>query len=117
MWDRKKLRFCFLDSEFPSLTRLLVLSLIYLAFVSEILVGHCHPEVVNAALKQMELLNTNSRFLHDNIVEYAKRVTATLPEKLSVCYFTNSGYVSRFPTRLPAISLITLSHIPFLSAW
>ncbi|XP_053779350.1 ethanolamine-phosphate phospho-lyase isoform X3 [Desmodus rotundus] len=54
-------------------------------------VGHCHPEVVRAALKQMELLNTNSRFLHDNIVEYAKRLSATLPEKLSVCYFTNSG--------------------------
>ncbi|PNJ84215.1 ETNPPL isoform 7 [Pongo abelii] len=54
-------------------------------------VGHCHPGVVKAALKQMELLNTNSRFLHDNIVEYAKRLSATLPEKLSVCYFTNSG--------------------------
>uniref|UniRef100_A0A8C5K654 Ethanolamine-phosphate phospho-lyase n=1 Tax=Jaculus jaculus TaxID=51337 RepID=A0A8C5K654_JACJA len=48
-------------------------------------------EVVKAALKQMELLNTNSRFLHDNIVEYARRLSATLPEKLSVCYFTNSG--------------------------
>ncbi|KAF7464033.1 Hypothetical predicted protein [Marmota monax] len=54
-------------------------------------VGHCHPEVFTAALKQMELLNTNSRFLHDNIVEYAKRLSATLPKKLSVFYFTNSG--------------------------
>lgn len=54
-------------------------------------VGHCHPEVVQAALKQMEMLNTNSRFLHDNMVEYAKRLSAMLPEKLSVCYFTNSG--------------------------
>ncbi|KAH0500783.1 Ethanolamine-phosphate phospho-lyase [Microtus ochrogaster] len=54
-------------------------------------VGHCHPEVVKAAAKQMELLNTNSRFLHDNIVDYAKRLTATLPQTLSVCYFTNSG--------------------------
>ncbi|XP_038300275.1 ethanolamine-phosphate phospho-lyase isoform X3 [Canis lupus familiaris] len=54
-------------------------------------VGHCHPEVVKAALEQMEALNTNSRFLHDNIVEYARRLSATLPEKLSVCYFTNSG--------------------------
>lgn len=67
--------------------------------------GHCHPEVVKAAVKQMELLNTNSRFLHDNIVEYAKRLCATLPEKLSVCYFTNSGYVSRLPTHR------TLSHL------
>uniref|UniRef100_A0A0F7Z2H4 Ethanolamine-phosphate phospho-lyase n=1 Tax=Micrurus fulvius TaxID=8637 RepID=A0A0F7Z2H4_MICFL len=54
-------------------------------------VGHSHPEVVKAAVKQMELLNTNSRFLHDNLVQYAKRLTATLPEKLSVCYFVNSG--------------------------
>ncbi|XP_034298147.1 ethanolamine-phosphate phospho-lyase [Pantherophis guttatus] len=54
-------------------------------------VGHSHPDVVKAAVKQMELLNTNSRFLHDSLVQYAKRLTATLPEKLSVCYFVNSG--------------------------
>ncbi|XP_028661722.1 ethanolamine-phosphate phospho-lyase isoform X1 [Erpetoichthys calabaricus] len=54
-------------------------------------VGHCHPHVVQAAIKQMELLNTNSRFLHDNLVQYAQRLTATLPEKLSICYFVNSG--------------------------
>ncbi|KAF7252671.1 Ethanolamine-phosphate phospho-lyase [Varanus komodoensis] len=54
-------------------------------------VGHSHPDVIKAAVKQMELLNTNSRFLHDNLVQYAKRLTATLPEQLSVCYFVNSG--------------------------
>ncbi|KAM8940228.1 ethanolamine-phosphate phospho-lyase [Pelodytes ibericus] len=54
-------------------------------------VGHSHPEVTMAAVKQMELLNTNSRFLHDNLVQYAERLTDTLPEKLSVCYFVNSG--------------------------
>eukprot|EP00061_Rhincodon_typus_P018122 g47152.t1 len=54
-------------------------------------VGHCHPDIVQAALKQMELLNTNSRFLHDNLVQYAKQITATLPQELSVCYFVNSG--------------------------
>ncbi|XP_021101094.1 ethanolamine-phosphate phospho-lyase isoform X2 [Heterocephalus glaber] len=54
-------------------------------------VGHCHPEVVEAAQKQMALLNTNSRFLHDNIVAYAQRLVATLPPQLCVCYFTNSG--------------------------
>ncbi|CAH2300790.1 ethanolamine-phosphate phospho-lyase [Pelobates cultripes] len=54
-------------------------------------VGHSHPEVTKAAVKQMELLNTNSRFLHDNLVQYAERLTSTLPEKLSVCYFVNSG--------------------------
>ncbi|XP_029452358.1 ethanolamine-phosphate phospho-lyase [Rhinatrema bivittatum] len=54
-------------------------------------IGHAHPEVTKAAVKQMELLNTNSRFLHDNLVQYAKRLTDTLPDGLSVCYFVNSG--------------------------
>lgn len=54
-------------------------------------VGHCHPHVVSAASKQMGLLNTNCRFLHDNLVIYAKRLTATFPKKLSVCFFVNSG--------------------------
>ncbi|XP_037335427.2 ethanolamine-phosphate phospho-lyase [Pungitius pungitius] len=54
-------------------------------------VGHCHPDVVKAGAQQMEVLNTNSRFLHDNLVLYAQRLQATLPDKLSVCYFVNSG--------------------------
>jgi len=54
-------------------------------------VGHCHPVVVKRMQKQIATLNTNSRYLHDNIVEYAKRLTSTLPSSLSVCYFTNSG--------------------------
>ena len=53
--------------------------------------GHSHPAVVRAGTQQMELLNTNSRFLHDNLVLYAQRLQATLPDKLSVCYFVNSG--------------------------
>lgn len=81
------------------------------SFMAYILVGHCHPEVVKAAAKQMELLNTNSRFLHDNIVEYAKRLTDTLPQALSVCYFTNSGYVSGFwhPHPPPVYACCTFS--------
>ncbi|KAM4622036.1 5-phosphohydroxy-L-lysine phospho-lyase [Polymixia lowei] len=54
-------------------------------------VGHCHPSITQAATAQMELLNTNSRFLHDNIVLYADRLAATLPNKLCVFYFVNSG--------------------------
>ncbi|XP_077466383.1 5-phosphohydroxy-L-lysine phospho-lyase isoform X2 [Stigmatopora argus] len=54
-------------------------------------VGHCHPSVTKAAADQMDLLNTNTRFLHDNIVLYADRLAATLPERLSVFYFVNSG--------------------------
>ncbi|XP_033829415.1 5-phosphohydroxy-L-lysine phospho-lyase [Periophthalmus magnuspinnatus] len=54
-------------------------------------VGHCHPHITEAAAAQMDLLNTNTRFLHDNIVMYAERLAATLPEKLCVFYFVNSG--------------------------
>ncbi len=54
-------------------------------------VGHGHPRVVRAASEQMAVLNTNTRYLHERLVEYAERLTATLPEPLSVCYFVNSG--------------------------
>ena len=54
-------------------------------------VGHCNSAVVEAAVKQLSELNTNTRYLHDNIVEYARELTATLPDSLEVCYFVNSG--------------------------
>ncbi len=53
--------------------------------------GHAHPDVVAAIARQAGLLNTNTRYLHDNIVEYAERLTATLPEGLSVASFACSG--------------------------
>ena len=54
-------------------------------------VGHANPYVTAAATEQMSLLYTNSRYLHDNLVIYAKRITDYFPEPLSVCYFVNSG--------------------------
>jgi 4-aminobutyrate aminotransferase-like enzyme/Ser/Thr protein kinase RdoA (MazF antagonist) len=55
------------------------------------LVGHSHPAVVRATQAQLGLLNTNTRYLHDNVVRYAERLTALMPEPLRVCYFVNSG--------------------------
>lgn len=64
----------------------------YLDMVNNVChVGHCHPRVVAAGQLQMARLNTNTRYLHDNLVEYALRLTATLPDPLSVVFFTNSG--------------------------
>ncbi|MBW4362365.1 aminotransferase class III-fold pyridoxal phosphate-dependent enzyme [Flavobacterium taihuense] len=54
-------------------------------------VGHCHPVVVRRMQKQIATLNTNTRYLNDTILEYAEKLTATLPPALSVCYFVNSG--------------------------
>jgi 4-aminobutyrate aminotransferase-like enzyme len=54
-------------------------------------VGHCHRRVIEAAERQMRELSTNTRYLHEHLVRYAERLTATLPAALSVCYFVNSG--------------------------
>jgi 4-aminobutyrate aminotransferase-like enzyme/Ser/Thr protein kinase RdoA (MazF antagonist) len=55
------------------------------------LVGHSHPRVVKAAQEQLALLNTNTRYLHDNVNRYAERLTRLLPEPLRVYFFVNSG--------------------------
>jgi alanine-glyoxylate transaminase / (R)-3-amino-2-methylpropionate-pyruvate transaminase len=55
-------------------------------------VGHCHPDVVEAARKQNELLqHSTTIYLHPNIAEYAERLAAKMPGDLKVCYFVNSG--------------------------
>ena len=54
-------------------------------------VGHQHPRVVKAAQNQMAILNTNTRYLHENIVQYAEELLATFPKELNVCFFVNSG--------------------------
>jgi ethanolamine-phosphate phospho-lyase len=47
--------------------------------------------VVKAACDQLAVLNTNNRFLHDNLVLCARKLTSLMPEPLSVCFFVNSG--------------------------
>jgi len=54
-------------------------------------VGHEHPAVVRAGRRQMGVLNTNTRYLHETILRYAERLAALFPDPLSVCLFVNSG--------------------------
>jgi len=54
-------------------------------------VGHEHPKVVKAGQEQMAVLNTNSRYLHENINALAAELLATLPKELKVLHFVNSG--------------------------
>ena len=54
-------------------------------------VGHCHPRVVAAGQLQMPVLNTNTRYLHDNIIEYVGRLLSKFPDPLGVCYFVCTG--------------------------
>lgn len=54
-------------------------------------VGHQHPKVVAAGQKQMAVLNTNTRYLHEEIIAYAKALLKKLPPHLSVIHIVNSG--------------------------
>lgn len=54
-------------------------------------VGHENHAVVKAGQEQMSLINTNSRYLHDNINQLAKELIETLPPELNVLHFVNSG--------------------------
>ena len=54
-------------------------------------VGHCHPEVVAAGQRQMGVLNTNTRYLHDHIITYSQKLLSKFPEPLRVCFFVCTG--------------------------
>lgn len=54
-------------------------------------IGHSHPAIVEAATRQLHLLNTNSRFLYDAMAEYAEALAEVLPPHLDTIFFVNSG--------------------------
>jgi len=54
-------------------------------------VGHCHPKVVQALAAQAAQLNVHTRYLHDNVVDYAERLTATFDASLDMAVFTCTG--------------------------
>lgn len=54
-------------------------------------VGHEHPRVVTVGQEQMAVLNTNTRYLHENITEFAAELLSTFPDELAVVHVVNSG--------------------------
>lgn len=54
-------------------------------------VGHCHPDVVDAICRQAGTLNTHTRYLHETILDYVERLTATFAEPLSTAIMTCTG--------------------------
>jgi len=54
-------------------------------------VGHSNPRVTMAGQEQMAVLNTNTRYLHDGIIDYAEALLETFPDPLSVVFFVCSG--------------------------
>ena len=64
----------------------------YLDMYNNVLhVGHCHPHVVEAITKQLATLNTHTRYLHENVIELAERLTAKFPQALDNVMFSCTG--------------------------
>ena len=53
--------------------------------------GHAHPYIAQAVARQTSRLSTNTRYICDEIIAYAERLTATLPAGLDNASFVNSG--------------------------
>ncbi len=54
-------------------------------------VGHCHPHVVAAVTEQIAKLNLNTRYLHENVVAYAERLSDTVEIDPAAVMFTCTG--------------------------
>lgn len=54
-------------------------------------VGHCNERVVEAICHQASTLNTHTRYLHDGILDYLERLTATMDGALDTAILTCTG--------------------------
>jgi 4-aminobutyrate aminotransferase-like enzyme len=60
------------------------------AYNNVAVVGHCHPRVVEAIARQTATLNVHTRYLHENVVRYAERLTVTFDGQ-DMAVFTCTG--------------------------
>jgi 4-aminobutyrate aminotransferase-like enzyme len=70
----------------------------YIDMVNNVaVVGHSHPKIAHAVYKQLNILNTNSRFIYSAFSDYAESIIETIPKrlrdkgKLNKVFFVNSG--------------------------
>jgi 4-aminobutyrate aminotransferase-like enzyme/Ser/Thr protein kinase RdoA (MazF antagonist) len=54
-------------------------------------VGHCHPRVTEAVVRQTRTLNTHARYLYEPLIEVAERLAASMPPGLDTVMLVNSG--------------------------
>ncbi|WP_241569329.1 aspartate aminotransferase family protein [Rosenbergiella collisarenosi] len=54
-------------------------------------IGHCHPAVVAAVTQQMQQLNTHTRYLHENILNYTESILATTPTEVDRAMYMCTG--------------------------
>ncbi|KAK1321614.1 hypothetical protein QJS10_CPA03g01001 [Acorus calamus] len=62
------------------------------AGIATVCCGHCHPEVVEAIVKQSNRIQHSTVvYLNHAIADFAEALASTLPGDLKVVFFTNSG--------------------------
>ena len=77
-------------------------------------VGHAHPGGGGARFRsRRRILATHTRYLHAQILEYAERLTATMPAHLDACIFVNSGSEANDV----AWRMAQIRHRPRRAAW
>jgi 4-aminobutyrate aminotransferase-like enzyme/Ser/Thr protein kinase RdoA (MazF antagonist) len=56
-------------------------------------VGHCHPRVTEAVVRQTRLLNTHARYLYEPLIELGERLVGSMPpgSGLDTVMLVNSG--------------------------
>jgi len=61
------------------------------AYNNVVSVGHGHPHVLDAAMRQMSTLNTHTRYLHRGIIDYSERLLRTMPNGINQVMYACSG--------------------------
>jgi 4-aminobutyrate aminotransferase-like enzyme len=61
------------------------------AYNNIMLAGHCHPTVVRASQKAMAKLNTNTRYIYEELLSYSEKLLARFPSQLNKVFLVNSG--------------------------
>lgn len=61
------------------------------AYNNVVSVGHNHPRVVDAVTRQLQLVNTNTRYLQHDVIEYAEDLVSVHDAELENAMFTCTG--------------------------
>jgi 4-aminobutyrate aminotransferase-like enzyme/Ser/Thr protein kinase RdoA (MazF antagonist) len=61
------------------------------AYNNIMLAGHCHPKVVRAGQRAMAKLNTNTRYVYEELQDYSEKLLSKFPPNLNKVFFVNSG--------------------------
>ncbi|MFX0558543.1 aminotransferase class III-fold pyridoxal phosphate-dependent enzyme [Maribacter sp. CXY002] len=79
-------------------------------------VGHAHPTVVTAGQEQLAKLNTNTRYLYDELADYAEQLLNYFPPELNKVFFVNSGSAASDLAMRMAHSHTGFKHIMVMEA-